>query len=542
MPSTDYTVQAMIVGSGNTSYSCPKLELGNAPTQWTPAPEDVQSTITTAQQTAENAATAAGQAQSAADTAKTTADTAKTTADSAKITADTAKSTADTASSTATAAQSTASTAKSTADAAKTTADTAKSTADTAQSTATAAQSAADTAQSTADAAQSTATVAQTSATSAIRAAATAQETIDTLSIGGNNLIWGTLNPNTDVGERPAINGLHADATSNGGELFTSSGFMEAMTHGIKIVNTDAVRTFMQFGESTAENGSLLGLKPGGTYTLSCDAEFMLLSGTKTATMYHTFMYLYHDGAQPGTFALGARYLLGSLTQPLKGTAMEKRVEWTFTIPKTATMLYFFVANHCTTLSEYGVGDYIALDNLKLEHGHRATDWTAAPEDEEEEIETKLADIHARISNTGDSIRQEVQANYALVSDMSQIAQTVGTLSEQSENNYTWAVTRVNQLQSDLNSSRQATEDELAVMRTYMTFGEDGLSIGKTGNPFTFRVVNDRLAFYMNDTEVAYLSNNKLYVTQAEILTRMIIGKFAFEPQSNGNLSLIYKG
>ena len=39
-----------------------------------------------------------------------------------------------------------------------------------------------------------------------------------------------------------------------------------------------------------------------------------------------------------------------------------------------------------------------------------------------------------------------------------------------------------------------------------------------------------------------YLSNNKLYVTQAEILAKLIIGKFAFEPQSNGNLSLIYNG
>ena len=101
-------------------------------------------------------------------------------------------------------------------------------------------------------------------------------------------------------------------------------------------------------------------------------------------------------------------------------------------------------------------------------------------------------------------------------------------------------MTRINQMQTDLDNSREATEEELAVLRTYMTFGEDGLSIGKTGNPFTFRVVNDRLAFYMNDTEVAYLSNNKLYVTQAEILAKLIIGKFAFEPQSNGNLSLIY--
>ena len=58
----------------------------------------------------------------------------------------------------------------------------------------------------------------------------------------------------------------------------------------------------------------------------------------------------------------------------------------------------------------------------------------------------------------------------------------------------------------------------------------------------TFRVVNDRLAFYMNDTEVAYLSDNKLYVTQAEILARLQIGKFAYEPQSNGNLSVIYTG
>ena len=133
-----------------------------------------------------------------------------------------------------------------------------------------------------------------------------------------------------------------------------------------------------------------------------------------------------------------------------------------------------------------------------------------------------------------------MKATYALASDMTRITQQVGTLSEQTESNYTWAVTRINQMQQDTETAQEATEEQLAVFRTYMTFDEDGLVIGKTGNPFTFRAVNDRLAFYMNDTEVAYLSNNKLYVTQAEILSKLIIGKFAFEPQSNGNLSLIY--
>ena len=179
---------------------------------------------------------------------------------------------------------------------------------------------------------------------------------------------------------------------------------------------------------------------------------------------------------------------------------------------------------------------------IKLERGNRATDWTAAPEDAEENLELKLAAVHAQISNTGDTIRQEVQANYAPASDLSNIREQVSTLAEQTEDNYTWSISRINELQSDLTAATEATDEQLNLIRTYMTFGEDGLTIGKTGNPFTFRVVNDRLAFYMNNTEVAYLSNNKLYVTQAEILTKLIIGKFAFEPQTNGNLSLIYTG
>ena len=179
---------------------------------------------------------------------------------------------------------------------------------------------------------------------------------------------------------------------------------------------------------------------------------------------------------------------------------------------------------------------------VKLERGTLATDYTAAPEDGEASLEQKLSSVRAQISNEGDSIRQEVQATYALASDMSQVKTQVGTLSQQSESNFTWAVTRINQLQEDLTNAHEATEEELAIFRTYMSFDDNGLVIGKTGNPFTFRVVNDRLAFYMNDTEVAYLSNNKLYVTQAEILSKLIIGHFAFEPQTNGNLSLIYNG
>ena len=148
----------------------------------------------------------------------------------------------------------------------------------------------------------------------------------------------------------------------------------------------------------------------------------------------------------------------------------------------------------------------------------------------------------AQIALTAEQIRSEVRRDYATADQISQMNETLSTLAEQSENNFTWTVTKVNEIIEDAAANDSLTREQLNLIHTYMRFGEDGLTIGKAGNPLTFRVINDRLAFYMNDTEVAYLSDNKLYVTQAEILARLQIGKFAYEPQSNGNLSVIYTG
>ena len=148
----------------------------------------------------------------------------------------------------------------------------------------------------------------------------------------------------------------------------------------------------------------------------------------------------------------------------------------------------------------------------------------------------------AQIALTAEQIRSEVKRDYATADQVSQMSETLSTLAEQSENNFTWTVTKVNEIIEDAAANDNLTREQLNLIHTYMRFGEDGLTIGKAGNPLTFRVINDRLAFYMNDTEVAYLSDNKLYVTQAEILARLQIGKFAYEPQSNGNLSVIYTG
>ncbi len=157
-------------------------------------------------------------------------------------------------------------------------------------------------------------------------------------------------------------------------------------------------------------------------------------------------------------------------------------------------------------------------------------------------VEEASSNASAQINITADTIRQEVKDGFASGDALAQTNARLGTLSEQSQSHFTWAVSKATELERDMTAGQRATDAQLALINTYMSFDKNGLIIGKAGNPFTFRVVNDRLSFFMNNTEVAYLSDNKLYVTQAEILMRLQIGKFAYEPQINGNLSVIFTG
>ncbi len=72
----------------NTTIHWAKIEKGTVATDWTPAPEDVDSAIGEAQSTADDATTLATNAQADADAAQTTANTASSKADTAQSTVD----------------------------------------------------------------------------------------------------------------------------------------------------------------------------------------------------------------------------------------------------------------------------------------------------------------------------------------------------------------------------------------------------------------------------------------------------------------------
>ncbi len=79
----------------------------------------------------------------------------------------------------------------------------------------------------------------------------------------------------------------------------------------------------------------------------------------------------------------------------------------------------------------------------------------------------------AQIALTAEQIRSEVKRDYATADQVSQMNETLSTLAEQSENNFTWTVTKVNEIIEDAAANDSLTREQLNLIHTYMRFGED---------------------------------------------------------------------
>jgi hypothetical protein len=62
------------------------------------------------------------------------------------------------------------------------------------------------------------------------------------------------------------------------------------------------------------------------------------------------------------------------------------------------------------------------------------------------------------------------------------------------------------------------------LIQSYQRFSADGLELGVLGSPFIAKLGNTRLSFLQNGVEIAYISNNRLYITEARITRNLAMG------------------
>ena len=85
------------------------------------------------------------------------------------------------------------------------------------------------------------------------------------------------------------------------------------------------------------------------------------------------------------------------------------------------------------------------------------------------------------------------------------------------------------------------------LLEEYIRFKGALIELGKVGNAFTAELSNEELAFKENGQKIAYISNQSLVITNAEIRNKLSLGNesrgwFDFIPRNNGNLSIKWRG
>lgn len=160
----------------------------------------------------------------------------------------------------------------------------------------------------------------------------------------------------------------------------------------------------------------------------------------------------------------------------------------------------------------------VTIREMKLERGNSMTPWTAAPEDTMNDltnaVQNQAADIAGKVSN----------------------------------DDYTGYVNATNKNLKDIQSSQQHLSDsisnEITLRESYIQFGQDEsnpyMDMGNSSSPNKMRLTNTKLSFTSNNIEVASVSNDKMRISNAEVLQSFRIGNFVWQPRSDGHMALKY--
>lgn len=121
-----------------------------------------------------------------------------------------------------------------------------------------------------------------------------------------------------------------------------------------------------------------------------------------------------------------------------------------------------------------------------------------------------------------------------LKEDVDAVVSEMSTQFEQTSSSFEMQFTQFN---ADLEAVATGTDAEFEEIKKYIRFEDGKILLGEVGNELELQIANDRISFLQDGAEVAYFSDRKLHVTDAEFQHSLRVGNFAFMPRANGNTS-----
>lgn len=155
----------------------------------------------------------------------------------------------------------------------------------------------------------------------------------------------------------------------------------------------------------------------------------------------------------------------------------------------------------------------------------------------DEAIQNSAAQLEQRLSTaitqTGESIKNEVAQQYYAKGDTDRIIAEASTILEQKYNSFEMSFNSFKQM---VYSNQNLTNAEFATITKFIRFIDGNIFLGEEGNNQMLKIAKDRISFLQGNQEVAYISDSTLYIYDGVFLNSLRIGNFAFVPRANGSL------
>lgn len=180
--------------------------------------------------------------------------------------------------------------------------------------------------------------------------------------------------------------------------------------------------------------------------------------------------------------------------------------------------------------TELNQNPVFCVKNVKVEEGNKATSWTPAIEDLEK-IDKQLSNAIEYLSSDNKDLLKKYEG---LNLENAKIRHQLSTQLKQTRDEFLFQFNNYKQL---LDETGKALEQRFNDFSRYIRFKAGNIELGDINSPFKTLLTHEKISFFKSDVEVAYISNNKLYITDAYIINSLRIGNFEFVVQENGNLS-----
>ena len=144
-------------------------------------------------------------------------------------------------------------------------------------------------------------------------------------------------------------------------------------------------------------------------------------------------------------------------------------------------------------------------------------------------------ELYSYIGQKENEIETKVSETYASKNELEEYKETIASTFTQTNESFEMTFTKLIEQITDVDGTVNSNYNELV---KYIRFSDGTITLGEVNNPLILTLSNNRMSFLQNGIEVAFISDNKLYIYDGEFINSLKLGRWAWIIEKDGGLSL----